>query len=138
MLKLDHVAIEISDLDRAVKFYTEVLGLRLMFRQVDDVHHEAFAFLELGGGNLELLQRLDEDNQPAAFAPIPLRRSNCPHVALLTEDLEALLEHLKSAAVPLVKGPLEIPGQVRWAYFTDPDGNVLEFVQWTNTDLVGQ
>jgi hypothetical protein len=32
--------------------------------------------------------------------------------------------------IPILKGPLEIPGQVRWIYVTDPDSNILEYVQW--------
>lgn len=130
MLKLDHVALEVSDLDRAIAFYTEKLGLRLLFRQADDVHHESFAFLDFGNGHLELLQRLDSQNRPAPFEPIPMRSSFCPHVAISTHDLDALLALLTNAGIPILKGPMEIPGQVRWAYLADPDGNILEFVQW--------
>ncbi|MCZ6792378.1 MAG: VOC family protein, partial [Planctomycetota bacterium] len=56
MARLDHVAVRVSDLDAATAFYTEKLGLKLLFRKVDETQHEAFAFLELEGGNLELLQ----------------------------------------------------------------------------------
>jgi len=132
MPKLDHVALEVSDLGRALAFYTDILGLRLMYQQVDEEHHEAFAFLELEGGNLELLQCLDENNRPAPFAPPAPRPSQCPHVAIQADNLDELAERLLARGVARLKGPLEIPGQVRWAYFADPDGNVLEFVQWLN------
>ena len=33
--------------------------------------------------------------------------------------------------IPVVKGPMEIPGMVRWVYTHDPDRNIIEFVQWT-------
>lgn len=129
-LRLDHVALEVADLDAAIAFYTKKIGLRLQFRQLDETHHEAFAYLELAGGNLELLQSLDADNQPKPYTRPARRASNCPHLAIGVEDMDALLGQLRDNGIPLIKGPLEIPGQVRWCYLADPDGNILEFVQW--------
>ncbi|HPO17213.1 MAG TPA: VOC family protein [Candidatus Hydrogenedentes bacterium] len=130
MLTLDHVAIEVSNMDTSIAFYTQKLGLELMFDKTDVEHHERFAFLKLDGGNLELLQPLDESNQPKPFVPIELRASNCPHIALVAEDLDALMSKVAQENIPVLKGPLEIPGQVRWVYLLDPDNNILEFVQW--------
>jgi methylmalonyl-CoA mutase C-terminal domain/subunit len=129
MLKLDHAAIEVSDLDGAIKFYTETLGLELMSNKVDPIHHEAFAFLRLDGGSLELLQCLDDENQPKRFVRQIVRASNCPHLAIGTDDVDALVERLKRERIRILKGPLEIPGDVRWVYALDPDDNILEFVQ---------
>ncbi|MDX9974851.1 MAG: VOC family protein [FCB group bacterium] len=130
MLKADHIAFAVSDLDRAIRFYTEALGLRLMFRKLDEEHHEAFAFLELDGANLELLQALDENNNPIACNPAPPREPYCPHLALATPNLDDTCAILRDHNVPLLKGPLEIPNSVRWLYLADPDNNVIEFVQW--------
>ncbi len=126
----DHVAFQVSDMDAALAFYTGVLDMKLMFRELDEIHHEAFAFLELEGGNLELLQNLDEHNAPIRRDPPPIAAPYCPHVALRTHDLDALVATLERAQVPIVKGPLEIPGSVRWLYIADPDHNIIEFVQW--------
>ena len=32
MVKFDHMAFEVSNMDESIKFYTEILGLRLLFR----------------------------------------------------------------------------------------------------------
>ena len=125
MWKVDHFAFEVADLDRAIQFYTERLGMALMFREVDEEHGEAFAFLELDGGNLELLHVLDGGAPPHGVA-----RSFSPHLALAAPDLDALIADLETNSVPIVKGPLEIEGSVRWLYIADPDNNVVEFVQW--------
>ena len=130
MPRLDHVAFEVSDLDASIAFYTEKLGLKLLSRDVDEEHHEAFAFLELDGGNLELLQVLGDGSQPKRLCNSAIRASCCPHAAIETDDMEKLLATLKRQKVPIVKGPLEIPGTVRWVYVSDPDNNVIEFVQW--------
>ncbi len=130
MLRLDHVALRVSDMDAAITFYTQKLGLRLLSDQVDEEHHERFAFLELDGGNLELLQVLDEDNAPAPYRPPEPDASLCPHLAIATADLASETMRLQKRGVPIFKGPLEIGGQVRWLYTADPDNNVIEFVQW--------
>jgi catechol 2,3-dioxygenase-like lactoylglutathione lyase family enzyme len=129
-MQLDHAAFRVADLDRAINFYTGVFGLRLMFRQEDPDHHEAFAFLEVEGGNLELLQCLDEQNRPVPYDPPKVEPPFTPHLAMKAENLDQLVATLQEKGIPIVKGPLEIPGQVKWLYLTDPDQNVLEFVQW--------
>ena len=129
-MRADHFAFQVSDLDEALAFYTEKLGLELMFREQDDQHHEAFAFLALEGGNLELLQILDEHNAPIAARRGELAPPYCPHLALATDDLGELAGMLHRRNVPIVEGPMEIPGKVRWLYIADPDNNVVEFVQW--------
>ena len=66
MLRNDHTAFRVRDLDRALDFYTGILGMRFLFRETDEAHGEAFAYLELEGGNLELLQSLDGTMPPVA------------------------------------------------------------------------
>lgn len=127
MWTADHFAFEVADLDRSIEFYRDRLGLKLISREVDEAHGEAFAFLEMDGGNIELLSLLDRstDAQPASMGP-----SNCPHLALRTEDLDSVIALLERQGLTTLKGPLEIPGRVRWLYVADPDGNIIEFVQW--------
>lgn len=130
MMRADHFAFQVADLDRAIAFYTDVLGMKLMFRELDLEHREAFAFLELDGGNLELLQALDESMSPRSPATREPEAPYCPHLAIGTACLAEVVARLDAQGVPLLKGPLEIPGKVKWLYFADPDGNVLEFVEW--------
>ncbi len=129
-MKLDHVALGVSDLDAAVQFYTHKLGLKFMFRELDEQQHEAFAFLELEGGNLELLQGLSEDNRPLPYERPEIKPPYCPHVALGTDDLAGILDLAKAHEIPIVGGPFEIAGQVKWLYLSDLDNHVIEFVQW--------
>jgi len=133
MAKLDHVALRVSDMDAAVAFYTEKLGLNLLFRKKDASHHEEFAFLELEGGNLELLASLDENGNSIPFeAPQP-EKPYCPHVAIETQDMAELMNLAARKKIPVAAGPFEIGGEVRWVYLTDPDNNIIEFVQWLHT-----
>jgi catechol 2,3-dioxygenase-like lactoylglutathione lyase family enzyme len=95
MPKLDHVAIRVANLEASIAFYTKKLGLKLLFQQVDPAHGEAFAFLELEGGNLELLQLFDEargeegeTRQESAWKPPAIESPYCPHLAFASTDLE--------------------------------------------------
>lgn len=128
--KADHVAFRVSDLEEAIRFYTEQVGLEFLFKQVDEEHHEAFAFLRLSGANLELLQMLDENNQPLPAPKQEVAPPYCPHLAIRVEDWPELLDKLAAGGIAIVKGPLEIPGQVKWLYVADPDGNIIEYVYW--------
>jgi lactoylglutathione lyase len=126
MTKNDHMAFEVSNMDESIKFYTQVLGLRLIFRKVNAEEQEDYAFLELEGGNLELIQRLDD----VPFEKPQLKPPYCPHVALTTEDIANTLRIIEDRHIPIVKGPLEIEGEEKWLYISDPDNNVIEYIQW--------
>jgi lactoylglutathione lyase len=126
MIKNDHMAFQVSNMDESIKFYTEALGLRLMFRHVNPAEHEDYAFLELDGGNLELLQWLGDES----FEKPTIKPPYCPHLALTTDDMEATLKMIWEKHIPLIKGPLEIEGAEKWLYISDPDNNVIEYIQW--------
>ena len=129
MLRTDHVALPVSNLDEALTFYTGKLGLQIMFRQIDPVQQEEFAFLALHGGNLELLMSLAHP-----FEKPEIRPPYCPHLALATDDMTTTLKLIEQHRIPIVKGPLKIEGKVTWLYIADPDNNVIEFVQWLEQD----
>lgn len=130
MPRLDHVAVQVTDIDRAIAFYTEVLELPFMFKKEDPEHGEAFAYLALEGGNLELLAHVGPDGAPLPRSLPPIVKPYCPHVAIGIDDLDEAVAHLEARGIPLIDGPLIIPGTVRWLYFSDPDHNVIEYVQW--------
>ncbi len=129
MIKNDHMAFQVSNMDASIRFYTEALGLKLLFRHVNEEVREDYAFLELDGGNLELLQYLG-----APFVKPEIKPPYCPHLALATDDMDETLRLFKERGIPVVKGPLENPGEERWVYVSDPDNNIIEFIQW----LVGK
>lgn len=125
MRRLDHVAVPVSDMDAAIAFYRDQLGLQLLSREVDLKEQEEFAFFELEGGRLELLKSLAQPHQRPVIQP-----PYCPHVALHTDDLAATLRLIAERQLTLIKGPMIIDGQATWLYVADPDNNVIEFVQW--------
>jgi len=126
-MKFDHAAFQVSDINRSIEFYVDKLGFRLCSQETDDNEQEIFAFLELGDARIELLQDLEGPYEiPAIVKPY------CPHFSLGVDDLNQVAGMLKKKNVPIVRGPLKIKGQVTWLYISDPDNNILEYVQWYN------
>ena len=129
-MRADHVAFRVANLDSAIEFYTGALGMILLNQQVDREHQEAFAFLNLDGYRIELLMSLDENGEPLPYDPPSPTEPFCPHLAVSVDDLDAELDEIVRGGAKHVKGPMEIPGMVRWAYVADPDANVIELMQW--------
>ena len=58
MPRLDHIALEVSDMDRALEFYTDKMGFILVSREINDEEKEEFCFLKSDGTSLELISDL--------------------------------------------------------------------------------
>jgi lactoylglutathione lyase len=130
VVKNDHMAFRVSNMDQSIQFYTQTLGLRLLFRNVNPDEQEDYAILELEGGNLELIQRLDG----LPFEPPEIKPPYCPHLAFTSDDMDETLKMIAEKHIPVVTGPLEIEGAEKWIYIHDPDNNVIEYIQWLGRD----
>lgn len=126
MPELDHIALEVSDMDRALEFYTDKLGFDLLSRAINEDQQEEYCFLKSHGISLELISDLTKSyNERHEF-----QRPYCPHICFKTDDMAQTIKELRENSIEIVRGPLEITGEEIWVYFSDPDGNVLEYIQW--------
>ena len=117
--RLDHFGVDVADLDRAERFYTGVLGMRVKMRLPDQV------LLRHGDGELALFCR--PDREPGGFDQIrnPLGKSH--HAFEVSqEDLQGAIQLFKERGVPH-HAPIDW-GDHDCLYFLDPDGNLLELV----------
>jgi len=126
-MKFDHAALQVQNMDRAIAFYTEKLGFTLNHRAINQEEQEEYAFISAGDVRIELIQDLTNDYT----LPI-LKKTFCPHLCVEVEDLEVAVRDLEAMEIPILRGPLEIENEETWVYFSDPDHNVLEFIQWYN------
>ncbi len=123
--RLDHVAINVRDLDRSASFYAGIFDLtqhaRSTFRHV----------LSAPGFCLHLFQA--PERRPEAGVR-DWRRLGVHHVALAVGEAEfERAAQVIVAAGSSVEGPMEDP-EGRSLYFRDPDGNVIELRSAWNTD----
>lgn len=125
MPKLDHIAIEVSDMDASIEFYKNILGFSFVSRAIDQKENEEYCYLESEGFFLELLK----DNEKKLKIDKKVNRPYTPHVCFKTDDMEKTIDELKSNDIEIVHGPLIIEGEATWIYYVDPDNNVLEYIQ---------
>jgi catechol 2,3-dioxygenase-like lactoylglutathione lyase family enzyme len=112
-LGIDHVYYWTSDMDRAVRFYGEVLGLELERRAGD-----GWAAFRAGPITLAL-HGTDEAEVPPAGT-----------VVFRVEDLDAATWALRQRGVVFDGHEAEVPGIGRFATFHDPDGNPIQLIEY--------
>lgn len=97
---LDHIGIAVRDLDAALAFYRDALGLDV--GEAEDVPSERVRaqFLPLGDTALELLEATDEGS--AIARSIERRGPGIHHITLRVADLAATLAGLRERGVRLV------------------------------------
>ena len=124
-----HVGIAVSDLAAALRFYSEALGLPVVKEGDAPARGARVALVAVGGSYLELVQPIT-DGSPFAHH-IAERGEGLHHVALRTEDVEALVASLREWGVPLEdERPREgFSGRLSFLAPEAMDGALLEVVQ---------
>src|SRR5829696_7922221 len=97
---LDHIGIAVRDIDQALAFYRDALGLRVEAPEEVLSQHVRAHFIPLGGSALELLEATATDSVIAKY--INTRGPGLHHITLRVEDLAAALAHLQARGVRLV------------------------------------
>jgi glyoxylase I family protein len=111
-LAVHHVSVNVDDVEAALRFYTDVLGLVPRGDRPDLGF--GGAWLDAGGQQVHLV----EGKPPAVLGQ---------HFALLVDDLDGTVAELRDRAVE-VSDPMPV-GADRQAFLTDPSGNLVELHQ---------
>ena len=106
------VTVFVSDLDKAVRFYTEALGLKLGFRFGNE-----WASIKAGDSLVIGLHPASKDSPAGRKGSITLGLQ-------LTEPIDQAVPVLKERGVKFRGSIVEDKG-IQFAYFEDPDGNEL-------------
>ena len=110
ILKINHVAILVKDIDAALTFWRDQLGLPL--DHVEEVPSQAskVAFLPVGEGEVELVQPTEPDSGLAKA--LEKRGEGMHHLCIEVDDIQAMLSKLKENGVRLInEEPLTLPGR---------------------------
>ena len=97
---LDHVGIAVQDIDAALAFYRDVLGLEVETPEEVATQRVRAHFVPVGESALELLEATAPDSAIARY--VEKRGPGLHHITLRVEDLAAALTHLKDLGVRLV------------------------------------
>jgi catechol 2,3-dioxygenase-like lactoylglutathione lyase family enzyme len=139
----DHTGITVSNLDRSLAFWRDVLGFELshtahqkgeLAQEITGVEGAEIKLAVLrvpGGHKIELLEYLaPPDRNRTSLRPCDV---GSVHVALLVDDLDAVLERIAAYGWTTAGTPQTLKlgpnAGKRVVYVRDPDGTTIEFMQ---------
>ena len=144
--KFRHVALVVTDLDKMLHFYTQVLEFKVKrrfeikspeFQTGIGVFGAEAKGTHLAISNSDVEMELFQFSVPTPHASNSLQPANqlgYRHIALVVDDLQEAYSQLKAKGVTFlsepitVKEPKELDG-FQFVYFRDPEGNIVEFNQ---------
>ncbi|HET8912259.1 MAG TPA: methylmalonyl-CoA epimerase [Ktedonobacteraceae bacterium] len=130
--RIDHVAIIVRNIEQALVFYRDTLGLTPSEIKEVPTEQVRIAFLPMGGpggSEIELIEPLTEDSSLAKF--LVKRGEGLHHICLEVDDIQAELDDLKAKGTPVLDSEPRIAAEGR-AIFVHPKGTngvLLELIE---------
>ena len=125
-MRMLHTMLRVGDLERSIKFYTDVLNMKLLRKQDYPDGKFTLAFVGYGSENehtaIELTHNWDTASYDIGNA--------YGHIALEVDDAYKACERVKKLGGKVVReaGPMK-HGTIIIAFIEDPDGYKIEFIQ---------
>ena len=119
--RLLHTRMRVGDIDRTVRFYTEILGLEVTLRHTSP-RGSKLVFLKVPGS--------DEEIELCSFPASGEVRvpEDLVHLAFEVADLDATIKQLESLGVPITDGPTDSRSG-RFCFIDAPEGYEIELIQ---------
>jgi glyoxylase I family protein len=123
--ELDHIVLNVSDIDRSLRFYTEVLGLESERLDAFRAGKVGFPSVRINQGTVIDLFPAKDDGGGAEV------KRNLNHFCLVVgkENFTGIVDFLTDRQIAIREGPVSrwgARGQATSVYFHDPDGNQIE------------
>ena len=115
---VDHVWFWVGDMDRAVAFYRDALGLEVGRRHGDE-------WAELDAGPIRIGLHGAREGRPTPHGGTAVFR---------VDDLDVAKASLQQRGVVFEEHLGEVPGIARYASFDDPDGNSMQLIEYVTDD----
>jgi catechol 2,3-dioxygenase-like lactoylglutathione lyase family enzyme len=129
--RLAYGAVGVSDIERSLWFYCDVLGFSLVgstaLTSVGKGRRPRAFHLVCPGGGIDLLTM--GDSAAASEWLWDDRQIGVRHIGMKVSNVDEWAERLRSVGAPIRVDPVDAVGNVRLAFFEDPDGANLEVVQ---------
>lgn len=116
---IDHIAIAVEDIDKAIERFESVLGSKMMAREKVESEEVEVVFFEIGGVRIELLTPLSEDSVVSKF--IQRKGEGIHHIAISVEDIKREMVTLKENNIRLVDEEPRVGAMGRMVAFIHPE-----------------
>lgn len=129
-MKINHLGIATKNIDQALKFWSDALGLENVHAEVVEDQKVKIAMLPIGESRIELLEPTSNDSPISKF--LEKRGGGIHHIAVEVDDIEAALARLKSQGMRLIDEEARIGAEGCLVAFVHPSstgGVLLELVQ---------
>ncbi|MEE9512893.1 MAG: methylmalonyl-CoA epimerase [Anaerolineales bacterium] len=98
--RINHIAIVVEDVDDALHFWRDALGLKVTHTEEVPDQDSVVSFLSVGNMDIELVKSTSEESGVARY--LKKRGPGVHHICLEVDDIEASLESLKASGVRLI------------------------------------
>jgi len=126
--ELDHIVLNVGDIERSLQFYTEVMGLRA--ERLDEFRTGKAGFPSVRI-NADTIIDLFPAKTQTKHTDGEKTAGNLNHFCMVTgkEDFAGIVDYLKENRIIIREGPISrwgARGKATSVYFLDPDGNEIE------------
>jgi methylmalonyl-CoA/ethylmalonyl-CoA epimerase len=123
--RINHVAVVVDDMEKALSFWQDALGIALHELRDVPVEKSQVAFLPLEGTEVELVMPTSEDSGIAKY--LAKRGPGMHHLCLEVDDIAGMLEKLRAKGVRLINEQPRTSGDGKKYAFIHPEstGGVL-------------
>jgi len=124
LTKINHIGIAVNNIDEALPFWTDGLGMKL--HHVEEVMRQKskVAFLPVGESDVELVAPTAEDSTMAKY--LTDKGQGMHHLCLETDNIDEMLADLKAKGIRLInETPIEEPGRKMAFVHPKSTGSVL-------------
>ena len=98
--QINHIAVVVDDMEKALSFWRDALGLELHGLRDVPAEKSQVAFLPLPGSEVELVQPTTDDSGIAKY--LAKRGPGMHHLCLEVDDIEAMMSQISARGVRLI------------------------------------
>ena len=127
--KLDHIAVVVKDIDKAVNSYTDMFGFKVVERMAGPSNEFTSVMLACGDIRVELFQPSKEDTSFSKF--LAEKGGGLHHVSFVTDDIVKALETLKARGSKLQnEEPIQLPNaKIAFIHPSAAENVLIELIQ---------
>ncbi len=139
--RIEHFAIAVKDMEKSLRFYRDLLGMKLHSDKVSSIEEHANIFRDASKGKRRHVQLVYGEGPGQGMVvvtempggskgtPIMLDEVGISHISFEVDDVPAIAEKAKAAGYKIAEAPFKTPTGGYSCYIADPDGMLVQFQQ---------